>query len=411
MGRAWLRSATPLLDQGVAAASNLMLLVAAARMHSARDVGAVALALTAYTLMLGSSRAWILDPLLLARTALGAEQVLGLLALLGSFFALAGLVAVLAVTGGLSDGIWIALSLGMPMLLLQDGVRYAGFASQRPEIALVADLVWVVAFGSFLAVLAAHAAPTSIATLTWAWVLSAGAGAVVGMAFSGHVAQLRPVRLLFRSFTPFHHSLLADYLLGAGVGQVTTFVLPSLVGLDGIGALRTAQSVFGLTNVLFAAAYVRTLPLCISYFPTDRPRVYRRLVGTSLVLASAGLVMTFVILGIPERLGSDLLGSTWRAMRTLALPVGLATVVGGLLAGASMGLRIVGGGRDILRARIVIVTCSTLAVFAFAFVWHAKGAAWGGLVSSVVSASVYWATLVRLARRMPAADPEKATSR
>lgn len=388
-----------MVDQGVAAASNLMLLVAATRVATTRDVGSVALVLTAYTLILGSCRAWILDPLLLARTSLTEEQILSLLSMVGLTIGAGGLLVVLTTSPNVGDSVWTALWLGMPLLLLQDGIRYVGFAHQRPEVALVADLAWVAFFGVFLVVMNVTPATITVAWLTWAWVTGAALGAAAGLLLTHRRVRRGSARALWRNFTSFHHSLLADYLLGAGIGQITTFALPSLVGLGGIGALRTAQSVFGLSNVLFAAAYVRTLPLCVSYFPTDRRRVYRRLVGTSLALAAVGCVMTAVILTIPVYVGNELLGSTWAPMRRLALPVGLSTVAGGLLAGASMGLRILGAGRDIVYARVFIATTSTLTVFGFAYQWSADGAAWGGVVGGVVSACLYWGLFVRLVRQ------------
>lgn len=397
-----LTALAPLIDQGLSAVSNLMLLVAVTRTCSTRDVGSVALALTAYSLIIGSARAWILDPLLLRRTTLPASQVLALVALLGLPIALCGMVITLGLRGGWSPDLWMALWVGVPMLLLQDGIRYVGFAENRPFIALIADGFWVAGFCSLLGLRDVFSLSGGLGGLTWMWIASAAFGTVSALIASGHTPAVRPWSAMWRSFTAFHHSLLAEYSLSAGVGQVTTFVLPSFVGLAGIGAFRTGQAVFGLTNVLFSAAYVRTLPACSARYPSDRPWVYRRLVGTSLALAAAGAAATVALLALPDNVGLSLLHTTWLDMRSLVLPLGLSTVAGGLLAGASMGIRVVGGGRDILAARLVTVTWATPAVLVGAEQWGVTGAAWGTCLGVVFSVAVYWTLLIRADRRQAA---------
>lgn len=385
----------PVIDQAMSAVSNVMLLFGVTRVGSGDDLGTTTLVLATYAIAIGSTRAWLLDPLLLDRLKLEGGQVLSVALALGLVPSLLAAGDLCLGLGSEVNRIWLIFFVGLPGLLVQDGIRYIGFARNRPQTALLSDLVWVGAFAFVIVFALSAGLRLTTAALATAWVIGAALAALAGMMAARQPFLAVRLRELRSSLTSFHYSLLADYSLSTGIGQLTTFALPAFVGLQGIGALRTTQAVFGLTNVLFAAAYVRTLPFCAAHIATDRRLVDRRLMSVSALLATCGGLLTLGLVALPADAGQQILGTAWVHMKPLVLPVGISCVMGGVVAGAFMGLRGTAQGGRILGARVATLIIETVVTLGAAARWGAPGAAWGVGAGSAAATAVYWRIYLR----------------
>lgn len=377
-------------DQAVSAVSNLMVLVVAAHTTSQRNVGFVALILAIYAIAVGLVRASVLDPMLLRLLPLEYEEVV---TAIGCYAGLAGSSVALVVVAlgpmGLHLG-GLAFVAALPGLLVQDAVRYVGFGRSKPWIALASDTSWVAAFAGTVMLGAIWKAQLNADFLISAWVGCAVFAAGVGVACGSIKPAFLGVSSLRKALGRFHFSLLVDYAVGAGVTQITFFVLTGLVGLAGIGIYRSAQALFGPTNILFSAVYVRLLPVCAQLISVDFVRAQRRILEASLALTSVGVAATAFWFAAPDIMGHLAFGRLWHPMVPLVLPIGVSTVFGGLTAGATIGLRSLSSGRQIIVARAYSSVFAVSLVAGGAAVGHLQGAAIGTAASAAATAAIYW---------------------
>ncbi len=104
------------------------------------------------------------------------------------------------------------LAFVLPLLLIQDFVRSASFATRRPAVAFTTDAVWLLGFGLVWAVLSATDM-ASLGTLTLAWGLAAGAAAGCGLIGSG--SSQGPERSTLAPQAPGHRAELLARVHGA----------------------------------------------------------------------------------------------------------------------------------------------------------------------------------------------------
>ncbi|MCB0977312.1 MAG: hypothetical protein KDB02_07605 [Acidimicrobiales bacterium] len=382
------RLSAGVLDQLLSSGSNFLGMIAAARMLSKDEFGAYALAIATYMVALGFCRSLCAEALLVRigsgdhdnrdRASRAATDALLLGAIAAPF-----LLGVAALAEGPTSGAFLALGLTLPLLLLQDNLRYGAFARSTPRRAVTSDATWVCLQLAFYTALHLLGHATAL-TMVLAW---AGAGTVAGL------FQLRfdDVGLRFGSaFTWLRQNIdlggryAADYACGAGVGQIASYVLVGVAGVSAVGALRGAQTAFGPVNVLTAGAYIALVPEGKRIAQNSAKKLTRMcvIVAVTMSFASAAMYLFLWVLNADQ--GRLILGESWGAARQVLLPVGLASMAGSVFAGASTGIRSLEAAKELLRTRI-FTTPIALVVPAFAaWRWGLIGAAWG------IAASVWW---------------------
>jgi hypothetical protein len=92
---------------------------------------------------------------------------------------------------------------------------------------------------------------------------------------------------------------------------------------------------------------------------------------------------------LPASIGVQILGKTWATAHALILPTALATAGGGIVAGASVGLRALAAARESRNARTVLSALQVAGGLVGAWVAGATGAAWG-LAAANLGGSVQW---------------------
>lgn len=381
VSRLFRRASWSVVDQGLSAASNLLLSVIVARTLSAGEFGAFAIAFLIFGLLIATTRATIGQPLQITfsgateadwkaavRSALGASVVLG---------GVAGLVV--GGTGlALSNATGYALAavaVCLPGLLAQDVCRMAFFSSGRAKQAALNDGLWTLlefaALGAML-LLGVH----DVGAFILAWGGSATLAAVAGFG----TLRLRPrfagcLRWMLgqRRLTGY---LLAEHILGEGLTQLGVLAVGAVGTPSDVGSLRAGQVLLGPLNVLVTAASVFGIPEIArrtSWSPRLRQRFCWALSGGVCVvtLLYAGLVLV-----LPPALGSALLGDTWVGAQSVLLPLSVLALA--VAVGVGPGVTLYGMGRARTTFGLNLLKGPVLLVLLSAGIWQggAVGAAW-----------------------------------
>ncbi|MFC8593938.1 MATE family efflux transporter [Streptomyces atroolivaceus] len=389
-------------DQGVAALTNILVLVAAARLSTVADFARFSAVYLVFTVLLGASGAYTGQPLVLRRGG-GADTrgacrsavvfTVGASAALG-----APLAAVCLLVPGDTARALVMLGVVLPVVLGQDALRYAFSTLQRPHLALLADLLRLTCVLGALSVQAYGATPARL-ILVW------GLSALPALLLSGvllHRATSGAAPLLLRPMLRRGHlgqRFAVEFGVGNATGQLSVLGLGAVGNPLLVGALRGATTLFGPLNVLFTSATSFGPPL-LGRIGDERRRV-RATAGLAAVLAATATLWATALALLPERAGRELLGDTWPTAAALLPATGsqyAAMAVGtcGLLA-----LRML-DPRTTLSIQVVFsLTAVALMAGGYAL-GGVPGAAWGLCLGSLCKATATWTRVARLRRRGPA---------
>ncbi|MFE9724285.1 hypothetical protein ACFYQ5_12030 [Streptomyces sp. NPDC005794] len=394
-------------DQGVAALTNILVLVAAARLSTVADFARFSAVYLVFTVLLGVSGAYTGQPLVLRRG--GGEDTRGAcrsaaVFTVGASAALGALLtAVCPLIPGDTARALTALGLVLPVVLGQDALRYAFSTLQRPHLALASDLLRLVCV---LGALSAQEYGATPARLIAVWGLSALPALLLSAALLHRSTAGAP--LLLRPLLRRGH-LGQRFVVEFGVGNATSQL--SVLGLGAVGspllvgALRGATTLFGPLNVLFTSATSFGPPL-LGRIGDERRRV-RAVAGLAAALAATAALWATALALLPERAGRELLGDTWPTAAALLPATGsqyAAMAVGtcGLLA-----LRML-DPRTTLSIQVVFsLTAVALMAGGYAL-GGVPGAAWGLCLGSLCKAVATWTRVARLRRRSPAGETVSA---
>ncbi|MFW3463181.1 hypothetical protein [Streptomyces sp. 058-1L] len=390
-------------DQGVAALTNILVLVAAARLSTVADFARFSAVYLVFTVLLGVSGAYTGQPLVLRRG--GGEETRSACrsAVAFTVLAAAALGALLAAVCFLvpGDTAWALLTLGLvlPVVLGQDAVRYAFSTLQQPHLALLSDLLRL---ACVLGALGAQVYGASPARLITVWGLSALPALLLSAALLHRSTAGAP--LVLRPMLRRGH-LGQRFTVEFGVGNATSQL--SVLGLGAVGnpllvgALRGATTLFGPLNVLFTSATSFGPPL-LGRITEERRRVRATAALAAALATTAGLWATVLAL-LPDSAGRQLLGDTWSVAAALLPATGsqyAAMAVGtcGMLA-----LRML-DPRTTLAVQVVFSLTAVAFLAGGYVIGGVLGAAWGLFLGSLCKAAATWIRVARIRRRKPAPD-------
>lgn len=386
-------------DQGVAALTNILVLVVAARLSTVADFARFSAVYLVFSVLLGVSGAYTGQPLVLRRKAASDEtrgacrSALGFTLLVSAV--IGGLLAaVCALLPGETAHAAAMLGLVLPVVLAQDTARYAFATLHAQHLALASDTLRLVCVLGALAV-QPHGAPAARLVIVW------GLSALPALLLSAAVLHRRtagaPVRL--RLLLGKGH-LGRRFVVEFGVGNATSQL--SVLGLGAVGnpllvgALRGATTLFGPLNVLYTSATGFGPPL-LGRLATDRLRV-RATAALAAVLALTAAGWATVLALLPGSAGRHLLGDTWPTAAALLPATGsqyAAMAVGtcGLLT-----LRLL-DPRTTLSIQVVFSLAAVAFLAGGYLAGGVTGAAWGLCLGSVCKAVATWTRVARLIRR------------
>lgn len=394
-------------DQGVAALTNILVLVAAARLSTVADFARFSAVYLVFTVLLGVSGAYTGQPLVLKRG--GGQETRGACRSAVAFTVLAAaapgalLAAVCSLVPGDTARALLMLGLVLPVVLGQDAVRYAFSTLQQPHLALLSDLLRL---ACVLGALGTQVYGASPARLIGLWGLSALPALLISAVLLHRSTAGAP--LLLRPMFRRGH-LGQRFTVEFGVGNATSQLSVLGLGAAGnpllVGALRGATTLFGPMNVLFTSATSFGPPL-LGRINDERRRV-RATAALAAALATAAALWATALALLPDAAGRQLLGDTWSVAAALLPATGsqyAAMAVGtcGLLA-----LRMLDP-----RTTLAIQVVFSLTAVAFLAGGYAlggvPGAAWGLFLGSLCKAAATWIRVARLRHRTPA--PEEGVS-
>lgn len=250
-------------DQGIAAATNIAVLIVAARQSTAAAFATFSLVYTVFTVLLGLTVAYVGQALVLengarATVARACRSAVAFTATAATAVGLPAATVLWAVGGETTTGL-AALGLVLPVVLTQDTTRYAFSTLRLPHHALAADLLRMAAV---IPALAAQPHGAGAARLIAVWGLSALPALALALWLlrsrtreagdTGDAAGPGASRYLRRGH------LGRRFAVEFGVGNAGTQL--AVVGLGlianplAVGALRGATTLYGPMNVLFNAA-------------------------------------------------------------------------------------------------------------------------------------------------------------
>ncbi|WP_243744990.1 hypothetical protein [Streptomyces hainanensis] len=377
-------------DQGVAALTNIAVVVCAARQSTAADFASFAVVYTVFALLLGAATAYVGQALVLRRGAAAelhghcrasALFTLGASAALGATTAL----VTVAIPGGIADGL-TALGLVLPLVLTQDGLRYAFSVLGRPQLALVTDLSRLAVA---VPVLALQPYGTEPGRMVLAWGLSSLPALLLGagllLLHTRGAAAIHPRTLLDRRH--LGRRFVVEFGVGNAASQLAIVALGLLANPLAVGALRGATTLFGPLNVLFNAATGFGPPLLGRYPSPHHQARAAFTAGATLAGVAAGWAL--VLLVLPDAAGRALLGDTWDAAVSLLPATGTQYAVMALGTCGLLLLRVLTP-----RATLPVQLTFSLVSVACLLIGYAAGgilgAAWGLAAGSAMKAAASW---------------------
>ncbi|MFJ3632128.1 hypothetical protein [Streptomyces sp. NPDC090112] len=400
MSRRGLAAVASVLDQAASSATNILVLVLAARLSSASGFADFSMVYVAFSVLLGLNMAYVGQSLVLEKgEGLGAacRSAAGFTAAasasVGVLLALVGLAL-----PGATGRAFLALGLVLPLVLLQDGLRYCFSAVRAPERALAADALRL---ACVVAALAVQPEGASAGRLVLVWGLSALPALGLGLWLlrpyvRGARADLRPY--LRRGH--LGQRFVVEFAVGNGSSQLAVLGLGVFATPLAVGALRGATTLFGPLNVLFNSANAFGPPV-LGRFGGKRATV-RATASLGLVLAALGAGWATALYLLPDRLGRELLGDTWAAASALLPATGAQYAVMGLGTCALLTLRVL-APKATLSLQVVFSLLSVGLLLGGYAVWGVAGAAWGLAAGSALKALAAWWRVARLPAAVPAA--------
>jgi O-antigen/teichoic acid export membrane protein len=395
----FLRAGWGVADQACSSLTNFLVGMLVARYLGPAQLGAFALAFASYGIALSASGALASQPLLV-RFSGTSEPTLrrasawacGTALTLGGVAGLACLIVAYASSGPISQA-YLALGLSMPGLLLQDSWRMAFFASRRGRDAFMNDAIWAVALVPAFAVTLGADRP-SLFSVTLAWGLGANVAAIAGLLQARLLPSPRHTRAWLTQHRDLGPRFLAESVLLSGTMQVVVTGIAAVAGLTAVAGIRGAQILLGPPYVVSTGLKLVLLPRAVEALRGSVGSVRRLCTAQSLSMSGAMVAWGLMLLLIPSRWGTWLLGRTWEPVHEVLVPVTLAYAAGAAIIGASTGLRAFAAAKRSLRSRLVASVLQVSGGLAGAVLAGGVGAAWGLATAGAMSVLIFWRSLL-----------------
>ncbi|MBL1066618.1 hypothetical protein JK356_08035 [Streptomyces sp. 7-21] len=391
---------TSAADQGAAALTNIAVVVVTARQVPAGDFASFAIAYAVFTLLLGAFTAFIGQALVLRggpgdepRRHCRAAAVFTLAASAAAGVLLAATAPLSAATG--------ALGAVLPVLLTQDGLRYAFSLLRRPGLALATDTLRLAVT---VPVLAAQPAGAGPGRMVLAWGLSALPALLLGAALLAYATRgagagaWRPDTRTYLARRYLGRRFLAEFGVGNAASQTAIIGVGVLGSSLAVGALRGATTLFGPVGVLFNAV-TGFGPPQLAAVP-GAARKARAAAMTGLALAALAACWALLLSLLPDAAGREVLGETWGHAAELLPATGTQYAAMALGTCGLLALRVL-CPRATLGVQVVFSVLSVALLLGGYALGGVTGAAWGLALGSAAKAAAAWARVtfeVRVSR-------------
>lgn len=404
------RPALGLADQGFSSLTNFATTAIGARYASPSRFGDLALALSVGYMITILTRGLTAEPVIAKCPRLAGEDLRRAERDAVSTALVVGLAAGLAM-GALvtlplratQDFSWVAVCI--PAVLVQDALRYVGFARGRPGAALIADLAWTVVQFSLVAVLISQRS----VTLHWiviSWGLGALAGALAGAVALSIFGRGSPRRWISLT-SSYSFWILPQLAVSQGTDQGTTLVVITVFGASALGGIRAVQLFVRPVFVFMLALQALLVPaLTRRLMSKGRSGLMahaRRLAVGTTVMAMAGGALAVANGRVLSRL---VFGPEYVGYAKYMLPFAVGACLHASAALPSAGLRALQCGRRILFVQAVASVATIMATVTTALVATVYATAWATTVQGAVASILGW---IALSTVPEAPSPAQAT--
>ena len=385
------------LDQGLSSVTNFGAVIVAATLLSPRDFGAFAVAYALYGIFIAGEQALVGSELVLTKGDAGlkltrSREALAFAFVLGVVAAMVTMISALAAPGVKTS--LFGLAVALPLLFVQDAIRFAASTLQRGEIAILSDGLWLVlSWGVFIG-LHLHGDSAGPGTIFFSWAVTGAFSALLVLPFFGRWTAVPSLRR-FRDRSYLGYRFVWEFLALRALGQGLTLSLAFFASLAAVGAVRGANTLFGPLTVALLAAGSFGAPLVMR----APARLRDRVLGTlGLVLVSMTVAVFLLFLSLPHSVGTRILGDSWDGARTMLLPVGAQIACTAVSTVAYLALRLV-DPRSTLPLRLWAAAAYLPGFFIGYYLNGVVGAVWGmacgSLVQAVLGCTHYFRLRVR----------------
>jgi hypothetical protein len=284
----------------------------------------------------------------------------------------------------------IAVAVAAPLVCLQDLLRYAAVAVERPHVALASDAVWVLITG---------VAALGFIRLTAPQVMVVWLGAAaLALAVAALLLRIKPNFVkgwhqLRRERDAVGNSVTIGSVTVAGASLIIAAATAHFLGPTSAGSLRGASTAMGPLNVLMAFV---TLNLTPALLRRQRSQDLGFCVRVALLVSLGVVLWSSALLLLPDMVGRTLLGDSWAGARSI-LPWTCAEYLFLCIATPSMlWLRVRYAAREMLRRRLIyaalLVSSGTLAAVLGSSTQYVAAAIAG---AAVVNAALGWLIVLK----------------
>ena len=288
---------------------------------------------------------------------------------------------------------WIGLAFAivLPAVLAQDVLRLTAIALGRPNLAVVADALWVAPMlGIFVANLVGVRERAEFSIYLWG--LSALVSAAL-MAFGLRVApQHSGILDWWRTDWPGRVRFGSFYSIGQ-IGYIfMTLAAVITAGSVAAAGIRGALTLFGPVGTLLAALPMVFIPHAARTGSSVGDQ-WRLLSRASVATSVLTLVATGCLMALPARLGAAMLGASWQKTLPVIPYIGVTCAAMCWAIGFSTFFQAQGASKTVFYFNILLVGLQVATCFAAGLVFHSALAiaVWLAFCTSVIAlAGVLW---------------------
>lgn len=441
--------ASSVADQGVAALTNIAVLVVAARESSAEGFAVFSIVYMTFTVVLGVQSSFVGQALVLERdggkngkagaggsgagpggadattpegpvipswaepdpdappppatgVASACRSAVTFSALSSTAVGGAAALLLALVPGELAHGLAM-LGVVLPVVLLHDVLRYCFAALRLPHHALLADLLRLVVA---IPALVLQPDGSSPARLIAVWGASALPALLLCLVLAAY--RLRGARGDWRRYLRRGHlgrRFVVEFAVGNGATQLSVIGLGLVASQLAVGALRGATTLYGPMNVLYNSATSFGPPV-MNRIPNLRSKL-RSAAALAALLSGTAAAWTTVLVLLPDSAGRELLGDTWASTSSLLPATGSQYAGIALGTSALLTLRVL-RPESTLPIQVVFSLLSVGCMLTGYAAGGVLGAAWGLCAGSALKAAALWLRVAAVSRSIGADRPGTA---
>ena len=352
-----------LVDQAFSSGSNVLLVLAVARVSAPESFGIFALGYVGVTVALAVVRGSLGTPIsLLSATSEGVRVetfwAVRRVAIITTPLLVAGiLLAAFSSPSMRSIGMLLA---ALPVVLIQDLLRFACLALDRSWTAALADGFWALASGTLLASTWALGPWADAHWFVAIWLMS-GVVSLVVLCVAALGSPTGWQRGANKDLAPKHQEaptsgdrvrLGLDASMGAWVTLIVTSGVTVVLDPVAAAALRGAGAVLGPVNVLLASLQSVFVPLMVRRPRGTMPELLAVAAPVTSCVAAFAISVSLMGALLPDRFGEMLLGPTWIAAAPVLIVLGIEFLGHAILGPLLTVLRAKNRSRVLIRVRI-----------------------------------------------------------